>query len=365
MKFCVSRVRLWLVSSLLSGVVAAKLHAGAVIINPAGTIALGVNDEGHLNFTDPDGLSPASANGTGGAVGLSIVSGGQLLDVLSPGCLCEGWGVSGNNSESGFANVSSDFGANNLTVESFSSTASTATSVVTLSSFPSLKVTQAYAPAANAPGILFEDVVTIQNTDLLSSITNVQYVRVMDWDLPPVSTGEYVTIHGTAAAAPYLVRSNDNGFASANPLIDSSGSPEIVTGTTNVDFTDSLGFDFTDHGAYFKFNFGTLAPGASTTFSIFYGAGFSESSVVGALNAVGTSLYSLAQSGPIDAFGLPTGTGDQVAGTPFTFAFGFKAPAPVGPPTNLTPVPEPATYGLFGGIALGALILSRRRSKQS
>ncbi len=28
------------------------VYAGATIINPAGTIALGVNDEGHLNTSD-------------------------------------------------------------------------------------------------------------------------------------------------------------------------------------------------------------------------------------------------------------------------------------------------------------------------
>ena len=69
-------------------------HAGAVITNGSG-IFLGVNDQGHLNFTD--GVTQ-SANA--GPVGVSILYpagglGGRtgLQDATAPGCLCEGWGV--------------------------------------------------------------------------------------------------------------------------------------------------------------------------------------------------------------------------------------------------------------------------------
>src|SRR3954466_3228716 len=111
--------------ALLIGAGSNVAHAGAVIVNPAGTVALGVNDQGHLNFTD--GIT-TSNNGAGGAVGVSIIDAGVLRDATAPGCLCEGWGVSGSGL-SGYADISTD-GVVNLTVDSFTSTASTATSTV-------------------------------------------------------------------------------------------------------------------------------------------------------------------------------------------------------------------------------------------
>src|SRR6266567_843062 len=74
-------------------------YAGAVIVNPADTVALGINSDGSLNYS---GGPLFSSNA--GAVGLSIISGGSLFDATAPGCLCEGWGVSGSG-QAGFANV--------------------------------------------------------------------------------------------------------------------------------------------------------------------------------------------------------------------------------------------------------------------
>lgn len=327
--------------ALLIGAGSNRAHAGAVIINPAGTVALGINDLGHLNFSSGSAATtPINASATG----LSIITGGVLRDSTAPGCLCEGWGVSGNGI-AGFANVSG--GTGGLTLDSFVSTASTATSTVHLSSLPNLVVTQAYAPAVElgASDVLFRDLVTISNTGL-STITDVRYVRVMDWDIPPTEFNEFVTISGTASTS-LLAVSHDNGFETANPLASTS---PILGGTLNVDFTDS---GPTDHGAYFRFDFGSILAGETKTFSVYYGAGTSESQVLGALGAVGIELYSLGQSNT---------AGGPSLGTPYTFAFGFKG---VGGVTVLPPgpgaVPEPSTYGLIGAAMLGAVIYLRRR----
>ncbi len=106
------------VTALLCG--ARPASAQAVITNGSG-IALGVNAEGHLNTfpssgspgTDPD--HPFSTN-AGGNIGVALFqdwgSGTpEWRDATAPGCLCEGWGVSANGTNSGYANVSSDGGA--------------------------------------------------------------------------------------------------------------------------------------------------------------------------------------------------------------------------------------------------------------
>lgn len=289
-------------------------HAGAVITH--GNVSMGINDTGELNF---------------GSTGIKLAGVG---DGIFPGCKCEGWGVAVNNSVAGGASIdNADPG--NLTLQSFNSTASTATSVVTLTSLPTLEVTHAYAPSSTAG--LFGVNVSIRNTGAVN-FTDLLYTRVMDWDIPPTTFNELVTIQGVGAAN--LVLSHDNGFANVNPLASTSA---ILGGTTNVNFTDS---GPTDHGAYFKFNFGTLAAGATKTFTIFYGATESERTALAALAAVGAEVYSFGQS-----------AGNGASGTPGTFIFGFKGVGgkPIGG------VPEPSTLLLvLSGLGLTAATRMRK-----
>ena len=335
------------------------VQAGAVITNGSG-IYLGVNDAGHLNFAGaPPALNAGlTGGGVAGSVGVSSnrpsgfpvmnntgVPAGTpgLYDATSPGCLCEGWGVSVNGTTWGGANESylgASGGTSNLTVAPFTSTASTATSVVSLTSLPGLTVTHAYAPSSSPS--LYQATVTITN-GTGSAVSDVRYRRVMDWDVPPTEFNEFVTIAGWPATN--LIGTSDNGFDTPNPL---AAVAEYGGCGVNLNFTKCHGAaaDF-DHGALFNFGFGSLAAGDSVKFNIFYGAAANESAILAALGSVGVEVYSLGYSTS------PTG---GPATDSAVYAFGFSG---VGG-TPIEPVPEPGTLLLLGS-GVTALVARRRR----
>lgn len=328
--------------ALSLGVALAQSASAATLLSPNGTVALGVNPEGHLNTSDPYGYAINA-----GILGVTSIG---LGDATSPGCQCEGWGVSASG-ESGYANVSVD-GIVNLTVDSFVTDdagapgGSFATSKTSLTSLPGLKVTQHYAISAS--GQLFQNTVTIENATG-GDLTDVRYVRVMDWDVPPTEFFEWVTIQGTGTTAD-LERSHNNGFNTANPL---GGDGSLNPATEDVDFVD---VGPSDHGAYFRFNFGTLADGESKTFSIFYGAADDEAAALAALGTVGAELYSLGQrnvSNPLTGANAP-------GNSHTTFIFGFKGVGGiiiVPPPTG---VPDTGSTFALLGLAVVGLGAARR-----
>lgn len=288
-----------------------------------GTVLLAVNPTGELNTTDGTG----SAAG-GGDAGLEFLPTGN--DSTSPGCLCEGWGVADPGTGVwGGANIHElGAGGENLTLESFTHTGSTATSVVTVNDgdgVPYFRVTHEYVPSTATPH-LYQVNVTIENMSG-APIATVQYRRVMDWDVEPTAFSEFVTIDGGTASA--LTYTSDDGFASSNPL---SG-PSAILGEGNmVDSGPS------DHGALFDFDFGPLGVGTSLSFVIFYGGAASESEAQAALAAVGAEAYSFGQTAD-----------DPAGGTPNTFIFAFgkvggaaiftpPVEAPVETPTVAAPV---------------------------
>src|SRR5919109_1013134 len=127
----------------------AAAQAGAIVSN--GTVKLGVNDQGHLNFTDPESSEYR---------GLTYVPTGN--DGTRAGCECEGWGAGALIGATPFQGRANRFaGVDGVQLVSFTSNATTATSVVdvlegagpgTAASAvgdPALRVTHEFKPSPN------------------------------------------------------------------------------------------------------------------------------------------------------------------------------------------------------------------------
>ncbi len=295
---------------------------GACIDN--GTVLVGVNPTGALNVFNGAG----SASGTRNDVGLQFLPTDR--DATVGGIPFEGWGVADRDSEVWGGAVGS-FGEN-LTVESFDATGSTATSVVTVGSptDPTFRVTHRFYPSPSTPN-LYVIKVTIENlTD--DTIDQVLYRRLVDWDVEPTATNELVTIATGDASA--VAGTTDRGlFQSSNPL-------DPATGTAG-DFED-LGPG--DLGASFDLAFGPLSSGGLLEFFLYYGAAASETEAKLALGEVGAEAYSFGQTND-----------GGVTGAPNTFILGFSGiggtpifadPTPEPDPTPVDPAPvDPAPAG--------------------
>lgn len=304
--------------------------AQAIITNGTG-IYLGVDLLGQLNV--PDGTSGVDLTPTNSSF-IGLYAAAIDGDATSPGCLCEGFGIAADGI-SGYAN--NDSGISNLTSVSFASDAATAVAVAEMTSKPGFTVTQDYHASLSAD--LMENTVTLTN-GTAGTLTDVRYNRTMDWDIPPTTFDEFVTIGGWPATA--LLNSCDDGFQNPDPMVDSG----CFDGANhNVNFVDAGPLD---HGARFTFGFGDLDPGETKTFKIFYGASESEALAFAALGTVGAEVYSFGQCNPASD---GTGTCSETLGTPMTFIFAFKG---VGG-TEVPRVPEPASLMLVGGGIIGAL----------
>ena len=309
-----------------------------------GDVILGVDDFGQLNI---EGVTP---DVEGRLVdGLRYVAAdGTQYEATSHGCLCEGWGVAADGVFLGSAN--NDDGTPGLVASGtgFTSTATTATSVVTAGG--DLQVTHDFALSVSDS--LFRVDVTLENVSG-ADMTSVEYRRVMDWDAAPTAFSEFVTIGGTAAASA-VTAANDDGFCDSNPTVTCG---PRVAGATG-DFEDS---GPTDHGALFDFDFGALADGDSTTFQIYYGAALGETAARAALAAVGAEVFSFGWSS-LDPDQDGAGPRGEVTPT-FIFAFAGVGGEVIGGGGSSS-VPVPATLFMFGAGLLG-LALNRRGKKVS
>lgn len=341
-----SRLTIFSAALIAAAGVASAAHAQATINN--GTIALGVNQAGALNVDDGTPFY--------GGTGVRWMKNGW--DGTFAGCTCEGWGagISGGLYDGtwGGQNTSSG-GITNLSNITFSSTATTATSTVTIQSGGTdlLRVTQLYAPSSATPN-LYEVTVTLTNLTggTLGMGTNgIRYRRTMDWDIPTPGN-EVVTLKGWGATN--LIGTSSNGFIDEDVFDD----PGTICGAPqNADFTD---IGPCDHGANFDFAFPSLAAGASQSLTIFYGAAANLAEAKSVLGLVGAEVASWAYCG--------AGQTDEVNDTRCvgsegpTFVFGFQGVG--GTPIEPNVTPEPSTVVLTA-TGLGFLLVGVRRRRKS
>jgi type IV pilus assembly protein PilY1 len=291
------------------------------------------------------GVSDVADIGTT-AVGVRWVdAAGLQYESTSHGCLCEGWGIAVNGTTDGGANVSG--GTSGLTKISFSSTASTAESVVQLTG-TDVFITHSYALSASSS--LFEAKVKIENRGA-SDVTDVTYRRAMDWDTSPTPFEEFATIGGTATTT-LLANSSDDGFEGTDDILSNPLDSDLFGCGFKTDFT-GCGPD--DHGAAFDVDFGTIVAGGAYDFSIFYGGAANKAAADAALGTVKAELFSYGWSNlDKDQNGFADGSG---AITP-TFIFAFKGVGGtivIPDPTTPIPVPAAAWLMLAGLGSLGAM----------
>jgi hypothetical protein len=268
-----------------------SLSRATVIGN--GRVQLGVNQLGNLNV-------PRQAASSGGTrvLGLRYVPTGA--EALGPGCPCEGWGVADASAPevTGYANEAT--GTANLTLVRFGHTSRAAKSVVRVGS--RLEVTHEFRPARRTRN-LYEVRVSIKNISA-DPIGDLRYRRVMDFDVEPTAFSEHVTVQ--QGTSPRVRFTSDDGFASANPL---AGSSSILFTGSAVDSGP------TDHGALFDLGFGSLGPGATRRFRLYYGAADTERAAARSTRRIRAQAYSFGQPG------TPEGA---TAGTPNTFIFALN-----------------------------------------
>jgi hypothetical protein len=258
-----------------------------------GNIALGVNVDGSLTIGESWASSEDVENGT--SLGLRYLP--TNGDFISPGCACEGWGVAdGTTGIDGYADQAT--GDLNLNLDSFTASATSATAVTDISG--AIRVTNAYGPTSATSNAIV-DRVTITNLQS-DPIGDLLYERVADWDMEPTAYNELVTLSGLGSS-PSLVGLTNDGFQAPDPL----ASLTDLGATSNVAQYGPL-----DQGVAVRFDFGSLDPGKSVTFNVYYGAASNEASALKALTAVGAQVYSL---------GEPSSSSD---GSPNTAFLGFS-----------------------------------------
>ena len=309
------------------------------IITHAG-MQLGINAEGDLNVS---GGTPSESGST--VVGFRA---GATESIAS-----DGWGVAiAGTGITGYASVGNDGGPHNLSVVSFASDAASAVSVVNVidpgSGLAVLRVTHDYHPYAAPPwwdGGAFETTINVANVSGAATAGNVLYRRVIDWNVEPTGSPEYVTL--VAGTTPSNVAfTSDDGFETANPLVNH------MNDLGGCGFAGFFECGAPDHGTLFDLSFAPLDPGEALTFHAYYFVIAGQPRFH--LSDLGAEVWTFSHAGP----GYVCAPGDGLCdfgidGTNFVFALNGVGAIPL--------VAEPATVALMaaGLLCLGASLRQR------
>jgi hypothetical protein len=195
----------------------------------------------------------------------------------------------------------------NAEVMEFTTTATTAKSVerLTGTSHP-VYVTHEYRPSSRPE--LYDVEVTIEALGPPEERPHITYRRVVDWDVEPSPTNEYVTVNAGHANVEF---GSDYGLGGPDP---GSGRP---VKNNQGSFTDAGPYD---QGTLFDFFVPLEEPPGPETgnvgmFHLYYGAAPNQAKALEALTGVGAPVYSLAK---------PSTAGNPASGEPNTFILGYR-----------------------------------------
>ena len=317
-------------------------RASAVAITNE-TVTLGVNPQGDLNDV-------------AAAVGLTYNDTGN--DGTIQRLPAEGWGAGADGPLRFQGRANERAGNDGYAVPvTFTSNSTDAVSVVDIlrDGAPALRLTQNFHPAPTTPH-LYEITTTLENLSD-GPLTEVRYERVMDWNVEPTATDEFVTLNRGPTPPSDLIYSDDNGFGDNFPFSDRSASTEngpINEGTVNVNYVDRGPHD---HGARITFGFGDLAAGERRQFFLYYGAAGDEAEANAAVSAAALELFSYGQPNVPDGDDEDTLADGPEQGKPNTFIWGFRAVggSAVIPPT-LSLTPDSGSSAAGGSHALTATL---------
>jgi type IV pilus assembly protein PilY1 len=302
-------------SNLLKFALAGSMLAlGATAANAApttftsGLSSIGVADNGGLG------------EGTGGVfLGLDRAGTG---DAITPGCLCQGWGTSGDGSANWVYGLGDNFSASSL-----------AGSTVTTTTTFGTTVTHTYSSIAGTD--LFKVDITITNSSGGPLASN-RYGAVYDWDVPPGHfSDDFTTVYGgPTGTGGKLINTSFNPFRGDvdTTVLDGAGGCGIAANTNGTNVPG-------DCGGWFVFEFGALADGESASFTTVIGSARDVSTLLSQFGALSVEAYHY--------------TFDNDG--PAVFGYGFVG---VGLPPIDTPAP--GAIALFG-LGLAGLGLARRR----
>jgi len=281
--------------------IATAAHADGTISSASGNFTVGIGNNGEL--FDYNSYTGFRRNADG-------------ADPLSPGTPRDSWGVT-TDLGSAFADQSY-YGSGNLTGTTFTWAANSATASTTTN--VGVKLDQSYSFVADNILRITETLTNVSDLSL-----SIMFAR--EWDTDPQPTFNNVS-YGPIGANPMVLDASWYGFDDPRPFGSYGGTSCLPN--CSVDG---------DNGGGIQIGLGTLAAGASRTFTYYYGiaqTGQDPNGLVAQAQGVGVNYLMMSASDD-------GGTNSQFIG--------------------LGSVPEPATWGMMlMGFGLAGMALRRQRT---